>query len=112
MQAKFGSNPPWSPDAEVTPASWRRGPLEGGVLDAQNAELALLRSCLVGNLPVVNLDADSESADWTKQSWDLPPYRSAEFMSLFPDLDAFRKLPVYQYAVESGLILDDEWLAD
>lgn len=60
-------------------------------------------------LPVVDLDVDPKNADWTKQSWDLPPYKSREFMELYPDLEAFRKLPVYQFAVKQGKILNDEW---
>jgi hypothetical protein len=55
-------------------------------------------------------DADTHSADWTKQSWDLPPYKSPEFMETHSDLDAFRKRPVYQHAVDAGLIVDDEWV--
>lgn len=55
-------------------------------------------------------DADIESADWTKQSWDLPPYKSPEFLIVVPDLEAFRKLPVYKHAVQNGLIMDDEWV--
>jgi hypothetical protein len=35
-------------------------------------------------LDVVSFDADIESANWTKQSWDLPPYQSAEFLVVFP----------------------------
>jgi hypothetical protein len=60
----------------------------------------------------VSIDADLASADWTKQSWDLPPYKSPEFMALFPDLASFRKSPVYNHAVAAGLIMDDEWMAD
>ena len=52
------------------------------------------------------LDADSRNADWTKKSWDLPPYKSEKFNSLVPDLKKFKKLPVYKYAVDSGLIVD------
>jgi len=57
-------------------------------------------------------DSTPEGADWTKTTWDLPPYKSPEFMEQFPDLDAFRNTTVYNYAVQAGLILDDEWLAD
>jgi hypothetical protein len=65
-------------------------------------------------LPVYSLDADIESADWTKKTWDLPPYLSKEFLQIVPPdaLDNFRKLPVYRHAVEQGLIHDDEWVAD
>lgn len=60
--------------------------------------------------PAISLDDDIESADWTKQSWDLPPYKSPEFLTQFPDIDAFRRLPAYQHAVSKGLIRDDEWV--
>ena len=59
---------------------------------------------------IENFDADLENADWTKQSWDLPPYKSAEFNALGFDLVAFRKLPVYKNAVAAGLIKNDEWV--
>ena len=57
-------------------------------------------------------DADIDDADWTKTTWDLPPYKSPEFMALEPDLDAFRQRPVYKAAVAAGLIMDDEWMDD
>lgn len=52
---------------------------------------------------------DGESADWAKKSWDLPPYKSPDFMEQFPDLAQFRTLPVYKNAVEQGLIVNDRW---
>lgn len=55
-------------------------------------------------------DAVLADADWCKQSWDLPPYKSPEFLEAFPDLAAFRKLPVYAHAVANGLIGGDEWI--
>jgi len=55
-------------------------------------------------------DAALINADWTKQAWDLPPYKSDAFISLISDMKAFRKLPVYAFAVENGLIKDDEWV--
>jgi hypothetical protein len=58
---------------------------------------------------ILRPDAESADADWTKRSWDLPPYKSPEFDKLYPDLDTFRKRPVYQHAVAAGLIVDDEW---
>lgn len=62
---------------------------------------------------VISLDADLENADWTKTTWDLPPYKSPEFMAMIGnDLEAFKKLPVYKHAVDAGLIHDDEWVAD
>lgn len=58
---------------------------------------------------MINIDANIEDADWLKRTWDLPPYKSAEFLELFSDLVKFRKLPVYKFAVAAGLIVDDEW---
>jgi len=52
---------------------------------------------------------DGVSADLMKRTWDLPPYKSPQFMQDFPDLDAFRQSPAYQYAVEAGLIVNDRW---
>lgn len=63
-------------------------------------------------MQVMSPDATTESADWTKQSWDLPPYMSPEFLEQVHDLDAFRRSPAYVAAVEKGLIKDDEWVAD
>ena len=60
-------------------------------------------------------DADLNDADWCKQAWDLPPYKSTDFFDAIggPDqLPSFRKLPVYNHAVASGLIHDDEWVDD
>ena len=58
---------------------------------------------------MINIDELPMNQDWTKQTWDLPPYKSDEFLLQFPDLPAFRKLPIYQMAVEKGLIKDDTW---
>jgi hypothetical protein len=63
-------------------------------------------------LQTISVDLDTINADWTKQSWDYPPYKSAEFFELVEDLDKFRKSPAYAYAVAQGLIHDDEWVAD
>ena len=63
----------------------------------------------------INLDADTESADWTKSAWDLPPYNSKEFFeAMGPDFDPahFQTLPIYKNAVAAGLIHDDEWVDD
>ena len=62
---------------------------------------------------LVSIDEDLANADWTKQAWDLPPYGTADFFAAIggPDqLEAFKKLPVYNHAVEQGLIHDDEWV--
>lgn len=64
---------------------------------------------------VVSLDANLEDSDWIKSGrlgWNLPPYKSPEFMLVVKDLDAFRRSPVYHSAVDLGLIVDDEWAGD
>jgi len=58
---------------------------------------------------IMRPDANPDNADWVKQGWDLPPYKSPEFMEGHPDLEAFRRLPVYRMAVRNGLIVKDEW---
>jgi len=56
------------------------------------------------------------NADWTKKSWDLPPYKSEEFLKglerMDMTLEQFKKLPVYKHAVSRGLIDEesDEWV--
>lgn len=62
----------------------------------------------------INVDANPLNADWTKRTWDLPPYKSKQFMRLLKGstLEDFRKLPVYLFAVEKGVIVDDEWVGD
>ena len=60
----------------------------------------------------INIDAKHSNQDWTKRSWDMSPYKSEEFMKTHRDLKAFRKLPVYIFAVERGLIVDDEWVGN
>jgi hypothetical protein len=66
-------------------------------------------------IPTYSPDATTENADWIKQGWDFPPYLSVEFFEAIggiENLDKFRKSPAYQGAVNSGLIHDDEWVAD
>ena len=55
-----------------------------------------------------------DNSDWTKQYWDLPPYKSKAFFDLIPEkeLPEFRKLLVYRKAVENGLIKDDKWVGE
>lgn len=58
---------------------------------------------------------DAEDADWTKFTWDWPPYRSAKFFEAIGGIDAledFKESPAYLAAVERGLIHDDEWVLD
>ena len=47
-------------------------------------------------------DADLRNADWTKATWDLPPYKSPEFMALLQRLGItlakFKTLPVFQFS--------------
>ncbi len=59
---------------------------------------------------VLEVDGTLLNADWTKTTWDLPPYKSPEFMVLVNDLDAIKKLPVYLHAVRTGVIVNDEWV--
>ena len=65
---------------------------------------------------MLNIDAQLHNADWTKQSWDLPPYKSEEFMEKLDNMDMslehFKTLPVYEFAVENGIIEDDEWVGE
>jgi len=57
---------------------------------------------------ILNIDAILENADWTKQSWDLPEYKSKEFMDWLKfsgmTLESFKKLPVYKLNILSGNI--------
>lgn len=52
-------------------------------------------------LPTIAVDHDTENADWTKQTWDLPPQDSAQFAALLKlsetSLDHFRTLPAYRF---------------
>jgi hypothetical protein len=59
---------------------------------------------------MINIDALPDNQDWLKMTWDLPPYKSEAFLAAVKDLDAFRKRPVYRFAVGSGLIKDDKWV--
>jgi hypothetical protein len=56
------------------------------------------------------IDDNIFNADWVKYTWDLPPYKSNEFNRLGIVLSDFRKLPIYLFAVESGLIVNDKWI--
>lgn len=59
---------------------------------------------------IQNLDSSPENQDWVKiLSWDLPPYKSDEFLKQFNDLPSFRALPLYKAAVKAKLIVRDEW---
>jgi len=62
---------------------------------------------------MINIDAILENADWTKQKWDLPPYKSKAFMEQLKfmgiTLKKFKELPVYQFATQLGLIKNDKW---
>lgn len=50
---------------------------------------------------MLNIDEDDNNADWAKMSWDLPEYKSEEFMNFLKligmTLEEFRQLPVYKY---------------
>ena len=47
---------------------------------------------------IICIDADPFNADWTKRTWDLPPYKSPEFMEYLRTtcsiLEEFRSKPV------------------
>lgn len=62
-----------------------------------------------------NIDGNG-GADWLKRYWDLPPYKSAEFMEWLEyaglTLEAFRKQRNYLDAVEDGIIVNDEWVGN
>jgi hypothetical protein len=60
----------------------------------------------------ITIDTEPSNADWLRLAWKLPPYKSKEFFQQVRDLEAFKKLPLYSEAVRTGLILDDEWVAD
>lgn len=57
---------------------------------------------------VLNIDAITENADWTKQKWDLPKYKSDEFYKWLKfsgmTLTQFKKLPVYKLNLANGTI--------
>lgn len=93
-------------DARWPPPSgkikWPKGKAWANVVKAEGDEDVDLND--------LDIDADLDHADWTKTTWNLPPYKSPEFMEQFPDLAHFRTLPVYRHAVEAGLIVDDEWV--
>lgn len=63
---------------------------------------------------MINIDADPRNQDWTKRTWDLPPYKSEEFNRFLAaqemSLEQFRKLPVYEFAIDKGLIKNDTWV--
>lgn len=60
---------------------------------------------------ILYIDAQIHNADWSKQSWDLPPYKSKEFMEQLEmtgmTLEHFKTLPVYKNAIKNGLIQED-----
>lgn len=57
---------------------------------------------------VLNIDAILENADWSKQTWDLPKYKTKAFYDWLKfsgmTLTQFKKLPVYKWAVKAGKI--------
>lgn len=63
---------------------------------------------------MINLDEDLQNADWMRQKWALPPYKSKEFFELLKfngtTLAHFRTLPVYKHAVKNGVIKGDKWV--
>jgi hypothetical protein len=65
---------------------------------------------------IINIDEDLFNSDWLRSKWNLPPYKSKEFMNRLnrtkESLDQFRQLPVYKWAVINGLIKNDEWVGN
>lgn len=57
---------------------------------------------------VLNIDAILENADWTKQTWDLPKYKTKAFYDWLKffgmTLTQFKKLPVYKFNLKAGKI--------
>ena len=57
-------------------------------------------------MPIIYIDEDLDNADWTKRTWDLPKWGTPEFDDFLAHsgmtLEAFKKLPVYKWAVERG----------
>jgi len=80
----------WNPDGSLYAEM-----IEGKLIEAPEIE-------------VVNIDAITENADWTKQTWDLPEYKSKEFMDWLKfsgmTLAQFKKLPVYKFNLANGTI--------
>ena len=66
------------------------------------------------NSLIINIDSEDRYSDWLKGGWDLPDYKSTEFMEWLNrtgvKLTKFRKLPVYKGAVKLGLIVNDQWV--
>ena len=57
---------------------------------------------------IINIDANLENADWSKKTWDLPEYKSKEFMDWLKfsgmTLEKFKQLPVYKWNLKAGNI--------
>lgn len=57
-------------------------------------------------------DKELHNADWTKRTWDLSQIKSKRLLLQYLsrhnyDLEDFKKLPIYQYALQNK---DMEWL--
>lgn len=63
---------------------------------------------------MIFVDEFEANANWVKQSWELPDYKSDDFMELLKvcdlTLEEFSRLEVYRNAVRSGLIVNNEWV--
>lgn len=70
----------------------------------KHADQMMTKSLIKSVGGILYPDADIENADWTKTSWDLPPYGSPEFngwlKSTSTDLEHFKKTPVYQHMIQ------------
>ena len=62
-------------------------------------------------MPVVNIDANLENADWTKQSWDIPAHSVKDLRAWQKrqgmTIAHFKRLPVYRFNVEKLAWLKD-----
>jgi hypothetical protein len=49
---------------------------------------------------MIYIDEDLSNADWIKMKWELPKYKSDEFMKILEEsgmtLSQFKKLPIYK----------------
>lgn len=57
----------------------------------------------------------TDTAEWPRRTWSLPPYKSPAFMQWVGEhggLEAFRASYAYRWAVERGLIAGDAWDAE
>ena len=63
---------------------------------------------------VLDIDADPRNANWLSFTWELPPYKSPDFMVWLETqemtLEQFRETRPYRRACEGFIIVNDEWV--